>query len=206
MKNTTKSCDGSEINYHVYSFMLKLDISSKAMNVYALIYSFTQGKRGLFYGTQGYIARTLGISVRTVQRAYKTLFSMHLLERQYSEDGMLRGIRAIAPKKLPKNPEKRDTSEKEIVICEPITPEEVESNIPPQPEKYGLVEIIGCEGVALTVRQYLKLRELVAPEVLTLYIHRFQKYLDKCFEEFRPAPRNHYKTIKSWIDEDFSAD
>jgi len=203
MKSTAKNCDFKEINFHIYDFMLKLDISPKVLSVYALIYSFTTGKRGLYYGSQEHLAKTLKISLRTVQRAYRTLFAMRLLERHTNEDG-IKGLRAIAPTKIPKNPEKRKPVKEDMQDYEPITLEDAENKIAPQPEKYGLVEIEGCEEVTLTLRQYSKLRELVSSETLFAYIHRFKKHLDKCLDEFKPAPRNHYKTIKSWIDADFS--
>lgn len=68
-------------NYHIFAFMREMGLTSSALSVYALLYSFTKSEAGLYYGSQNALAEMLGISVRTVQRVYRELLLRGYIER-----------------------------------------------------------------------------------------------------------------------------
>ena len=68
-------------NYHVFEFMRSLGLTGNVLNVYALLYSFTRSQAGLYYGSQETLANMLGISLRTVQRAYRELYRFGYIEK-----------------------------------------------------------------------------------------------------------------------------
>ena len=95
MKNykVTSFAGGSYVK--VYGFMVAdLKLSGSELFTYAMIFSYTKdGKGGLYYGTQKYLAATLGISVRTLQKAIAKLKDKGLVENAVSEDGEYSGLR-----------------------------------------------------------------------------------------------------------------
>ena len=75
-------------NYTVYRFMTgELGLRGAELQVYALIYSFTVTGAGGFSGSRAYIAETVGVSVRTVDRALGELFSRGLIGRRTQKNG-----------------------------------------------------------------------------------------------------------------------
>ena len=95
--------------YHIHRFMYGLGIKGSALILYAALYSFSLGERGLYHGSQKYLAESIGVSVRTVQNALTRLFSLGLIERYETPDGRYKGIRCIEPK-----PEQRRQSQPSI--------------------------------------------------------------------------------------------
>ena len=83
------------IEYHIKDFMNELGLKKSALIVYAALYSFTMGERGLYHGTQKYLAEVLGMSVRGLQNVLKKLFERELIERYVTADGRYRGIRCV---------------------------------------------------------------------------------------------------------------
>ena len=81
--------------YHIHRFMYDLGIKNSALLVYAALYSFTVGERGIFHGSQKYLAESLGISVRTLQNVLKSLFSLGLIENHVTEDEKYTGVRCV---------------------------------------------------------------------------------------------------------------
>ncbi len=74
MKNSTD-------NYSVYGFMTReLLLGGAELQVFAIIYSFQRATGGAFFGSRAYLASTAGISVRTVDRALKSLLSRGLIK------------------------------------------------------------------------------------------------------------------------------
>ena len=201
------------INYHVHDFMFELGLSPNEVLVYALIYSFTKGKTGVYYGSQKYVASVIGISTRTVIRIYKKLFLLKLIEKCESSTVFKKGIRAVLPKTVFANsnpsPNSKTTESLEErplpkISRPPKTAAQIECAIPSGNDKFALIDIPNCDAVALTEHQYRKLRELVGNDVLYAYTRRFQRYLEDRLKTMQPSPRSHYKLIKSWIEEDFS--
>ncbi len=91
-----------KIEYHVKEFMYGLGLRGSALTVYAALYSFSCGERGLYHGSAAYLAEGLSISVRTVRRAYAALLSLGLIERYVSEDGRYSGVRCVEPRAIKK--------------------------------------------------------------------------------------------------------
>lgn len=88
--------------YHIHSFMYNLGLKPAAFLVYATLYSFTIGERGLYHGSQRYLAETLNMTVRSYQNIIKELESKGLIERCESEDGKYKGIRCVSGIKVGK--------------------------------------------------------------------------------------------------------
>ncbi len=200
-----KSHENKHTNFHIQNFMLKLGLSLNEMSVYALIYSFTQGEIGVFYGSQQYVADTLGISRRTVVRIFNKLYREKLIEKYESKEKKVKGVRAL----MPQNDalQEKEEKEEEEILLSPTPPRsvaEIEETLPHRVEKYAPIEIPGCETLSLSAAQYIKLRELVTSDVLYGYARRFDRYMYKRLEKMLPSPRSHYQVIKSWIEKDFS--
>jgi predicted DNA-binding transcriptional regulator len=170
--------------------------------VYAFLYSFTQGKTGVYYGTQKYISNTLNIAMRTVERVLKNLREKGLIENYVSDDGKIKGIRTRMPAQDIEDFEEEEEIMLPKVRKTPKTSNEIEENLPYIEEKFAPIEMPGIETLFLTEKQYEKLRELVPNDVLYGYARRFDRYMLKRVGSVLPAPRSHYKLIKQWIEED----
>ncbi len=92
--------------YHIKEFMYGLGIKNSDLKVYAALYSFTVGDRGLYHGAATYLADSLAISLRTVRRAYSKLSSLGLIERHATSDGRYVGLRCVMSLAEGKKPEK----------------------------------------------------------------------------------------------------
>ena len=69
-------------NYTVCGFMTRaLGLSGAELQVYAVIYSFSRDGIGAFSGSREYLAKTVGFTVRTVERALKALTDKGLVLR-----------------------------------------------------------------------------------------------------------------------------
>lgn len=80
----------SDARFTVYGFMHKMGLSAAERLVYAMLYSYTRGECGMYFGSQAVCARILDLSPRTVARAYKKL--LHLGYAVKAERGGVRGI------------------------------------------------------------------------------------------------------------------
>lgn len=79
-------------NYSVYRFMTqKLGLKGAELQVYAVIYSFSRATGDTFFGSRSYLADTVGVSVRTVDRAIKSLALQGLIT------GQAAGFEAVVP-------------------------------------------------------------------------------------------------------------
>ena len=79
-------------NYSVYRFMTKnLRLRGAELQVYAVIYSFSRATGEAFFGSRSYLAETVGITVRTVDRAMKSLVLQGLIKERES------GCEAVVP-------------------------------------------------------------------------------------------------------------
>ena len=190
-------------NYHVHDFMLRLGLSQNELAVYAIIYSFTKGQIGVFYGSQEYLANLVGVSRRTIIRIYKKLYDKHLIEKINTREENKKGIRAIMPKQKETVDEEEECILPEIKKI-PRTSIEIEEDMPYVEEKFAPIEIPNIETLNISRAQYMKLRELVPPDVLYAYARRFDRYMYKRLEGMLPSPRSHYKVLKRWIEEDYS--
>lgn len=84
-----------EIVYTIKPFMYEIGIKNSTRIVYAILYAFTNGKSGMYYGSRKYLYNTALVCRRTLERALSELFKKGLIEHCESEDGRLRGIRCV---------------------------------------------------------------------------------------------------------------
>lgn len=84
-----------EIVYTIKPFMYEIGIKNSTRIVYAIIYAFTKGKSGMYYGSRKYLYQTALVCRRTLERALSELFKKGLIEHCESEDGQFRGIRCV---------------------------------------------------------------------------------------------------------------
>lgn len=218
MKESTQRTE-----YHIHRFMYGLGIKGSALMVYAALYSFTMGERGLFHGSQKYLADSIGVSVRTVQNALGRLRSLGLIEGCETPDGLYRGIRCIRPEEREEKQasapsdikEEKAISEKvDEPLFEPDLPEsasEQEKNTLAMMRRYERSGDnrrflrFGKEGKArMTEPQYKRLLALLPTEELMPYLMRLENMLTENESLGKKPPHSHYKTLKKWIEEDLA--
>ena len=115
-----------KIEYYTQRFMYDLGIKNNDLKIYAVLYSFTIGERGLFHGSASYLAEGLGISVRTIRRVYNNLFKLGLIEKYTTEDGRYSGIRCTS---LAKVEERRKAEERKRAEAQQKFAEELSARI-----------------------------------------------------------------------------
>lgn len=193
------------MSYCIHSFMSeKMGLGGGELLVFAIIYSFTKGEKGIFYGTQNYLSRVSGTSQSTVKRALA-----RLLEKGYIEKccvGERDGYRAIyiegaedcEDTEAPPNDEENKLPRPSVMRSLDI---DIRSKIKPEKRPKYEFHPVGRRGyVTMTAEQYKRLLKLVTSDVLTAYISRLEKLIeDNGYKTFSP-----YKTIKRWIYEDAS--
>ena len=215
-------------NFHIYDFMNSFGLKKSTRDVFALLYSFTQGEFGLYYGSQITLAQMLGISRRTVQRAYRELRERKLIEKV--RIGKFSGIRCKDISTISLSDEQNKSESEAILETKPANEAQTPSkycsdtnvctNEPKEPSKCGGTidfyknpspkyqpKSFGRLGyVYLTPEQYANLCSLVAVETVDLYIQKFELMLARNRDApslKTPAPHSHYRTIKSWLVKDF---
>ena len=223
-----------KIEYHIKKFMYSLGIKGSALSVYAAIYSFTIGERGLFHGSQKYLAESLGVSVRTIQNAEKKLFSLGLIERYATDDGRYTGVRCVMEKTLPPREDKNEENplpKPDAELSEPRAGEKTPLDLvderlaerrragAPEHEKNTFMMMQRYEksgdnrrfmafgksgGVIMTAPQYRRLLELLPTEELMTYFVKLENMLLENAKIGKKPPHSHYKTLKKWIEEDLS--
>ena len=86
-------------NYSIYRFMTRdLGLRGAELLVFALIYSFTVTV-GEFSGSRAYVAETVGVSERTVDRAMRELTAKGLIERGQRQENLLLYQYTLVPKR-----------------------------------------------------------------------------------------------------------
>ena len=193
--------------FTIYGFMRHLKLTNSEMIVYALLYSYTLGEYGMYYGSQEKIAKSLNLSIRTVARAYRRLYDLGYIIK-VEADGR-HGIRCTVHKDMKTKKEKKAAAQSTEGVCDDINASGDELGVGFIPiacdnPKYNVLEF-GKEGfVHLTQAQYQELRKLVHSDVLMSYFCKLEKFLWEGRNEPIPGPHSHYKTLKKWIHEDLS--
>ena len=87
--------------FTVQSFMVTdLGLSGNDLNVYAIIYGFSQDGESVFKGSRQYLADWCNSTVRGIQKNLNNLMERHLIEQVYhSADNHEVHYRAIVPNK-----------------------------------------------------------------------------------------------------------
>jgi DNA-binding transcriptional regulator YhcF (GntR family) len=81
--------------------MLELSLKKSELILYAIIYAFTKGEAGLFYGSKRHLAYLSALSERTVHRALSSLVEKGYVEK--TEIGKKTGFRIKAIQEMPKD-------------------------------------------------------------------------------------------------------
>lgn len=68
-------------SFSIHSFILNMPLTLCEKFVYALLYSYTMGEHGMYFGTRERLSEQLGLSIRSVARAYKTLLALGYIEK-----------------------------------------------------------------------------------------------------------------------------
>ncbi len=193
------------ISYCIHSFMCEeLGLSGGELLIFAIIYSFTKGELGLYYGTQEYLARSSGLCESSVRRILSSLLSKkYITECSYGER---RGYKTTYPAEPLYCDGTEPCSSTEKIPAEPTDGEKAEFDVRDKSlysvrPKYTYHCFGRYETVRLTKEQYKSLMTLVEPEIFQVYAHKLEALImDKGYRTFSP-----YKTIKKWILEDGSA-
>lgn len=192
------------MSYVVHSFMCEeLMLGGGELLVFAIIYSFTKGEKGMFYGAQGYLAKMSGTSISTVKRALASLLKKGYIEKcaASEHEGYRTAIdeESIYSEKHENEPSNAAEAllRKEVAGKSDIR--EILGNKVKNP-KYKFHPVGRDGSVTMTAEQYKRLLSLVGSEMLTNYIRRLELLMkNKGYKTFSP-----YNTIKKWIHEDAS--
>ena len=84
----------------------ELLLRGSELRLYALLFSFTSGEVGMYYGTKKYLAKALMLSERTVYKAIASLSKRGLIENTFDESCGRSGIRCSYMKESERNVEK----------------------------------------------------------------------------------------------------
>ena len=71
--------------YHIYAFMRNsFNLTSNELTVYAVIFGFSQGGQGCFFGSREYLSACTGANVRTINRVLSSLTEKRLILKKSS--------------------------------------------------------------------------------------------------------------------------
>ena len=188
----------TNINYQIKDFMYqRLGLSGAELNIYAIIYSFSQNDGEGYYGSQNTLALLTGKSVSTVKRALSSLLEKGLIKKEKT------GNRCIYTTGVTRDEEKPDDYE-EYPSQLLLPPEEIFENdltltseliCKPARARWTFLPV-GRRGVlSMTAEQYNALLALIDEQTLTAYINKLEyAVLNKGFRV-----KNTYQTIRKWI-------
>ena len=207
-----KTQNHTNSSYMIHSFMLEnLGLRGSELTIFAIIHSFSKGEKGLYYGTNQFLAEASGLSISTVKRALFRLLSKGYIEELTSrEHRCYRCTEAVTAPRV-------DAEELPEVDTEPMPSNEAEEEIPSINEinergldvrellsdpdvcpKYQFHSVSKEGLVQMTAEQYKRLSSLVSDDKLTAYIRRLESLIKNSGYRTHSA----YKTIKRWVLED----
>lgn len=84
--------------YHIYDEFLKLGLTGRALDVYAIVAQYSQYGQGCYYGGYDSLAKRLGCGTRQIRRIVAELLEKELIEREYivRKDGKYAALRAVS--------------------------------------------------------------------------------------------------------------
>ena len=190
------------IGFQIHPFMTeRLMLGGGELLVFSVIYSFTRGEEGLFFGSLEFIAINCGISVSTVKRALSSLGNMGYIEK--CKIGERTGYRTTVSELCSETDTDSTAPENgaESLLPSPhammergfFAPELLAESV--SDHKYEF-HTVGRSGIVrMTAEQYKRLLALVGSETLASYVRRLEMLIEKKgYKTFNP-----YKTIKKWI-------
>ena len=190
-------------SFLIHRFMAEeLELTGGRLLIYALIYSFSNSKEGLYFGPLDYLSLMSGMSYSSVRRVLGELLDLGYIEKcTIRKKTGYRAAELREPKdedtELPPNEAEKELPtqnymlEREIDVRELIAPPTIKP-------KYVFHSFSKMGLVSMTAEQYQVLLGLVDEDKLTGYIHRIEDMiLNQDCNVHSP-----YKTIKRWIKED----
>ena len=218
MQDKNNSC-----GFFVHNFMIYLNLTSSELLIYALLYSYTKSKEGLYFGSLDYIAARTGVSRKTVDRAINKLLSNGLIKR--CELAGRTGIRAdlSIPERLRKaerasRADEDTTAEKSEEGA--VLPEQQKRRVVPgrflfpdvntgkiydTEPRYKLLEVGKDKVVKMTLEQYDKLKSLIPDIELKRYIDRLASIHIERSGMSDYWRKSDYRILRDWINEDYRA-
>ena len=191
-------------SYTIYGFMCKqLNLRGTELHVFAIIYSFTRGSVGIYYGSQTYLAQMAASSVSSVKRALSSLLEKGYIEKVPS--AIHEGYRTTYEASFeeadiegaPPNEAEEELLPREEMEEKGIDPKDCLAMRTGRPI-YEFHPVSRENFVQMTAQQYKTLLKLVRSEVLNTYIRKLELLMiKKGYRAYNP-----YKTIKKWIYED----
>ena len=199
-----KNAQISNMSYSIHSFMTEaMGLGGGELLIYAIIYSFSKGEKGIFYGSQNYLAKASGLSTSTVKRAMSSLLEKGYIKKtsMAEEEGYsaVMPVGALSDKleaEGPPNDAERTVYEPDSDDYEDSFEYQLGSRVKNPKYKFHPVSKEGL--VFMTAEQYDRLLKLVGQTDLIGYISKLESMMIKQgYRTFSP-----YKTIKKWIFED----
>ena len=184
------------ISYRIQGFMCeKLGLSGCELLIFAIIYSFTKGERGSYYGTLDYLARAGGMSESTVRRSLLSLLEKNYIARCHC--GKRQAYKTTPEADMGESGiEPSESAEKSTL---PPISDVKEFSLPISP-RYTRLKFGAHKSIGLTMEQYKSLLTLVNHETIHFYATKLENLiLEKNYRTFNP-----YRTIKRWILDDNS--
>ena len=198
-----------KINYHIKSFMLEqLQLGGVELLVFAIIHSFTRGEGRLYYGSQDFLARAVGMSVSTVKRVLQRLIEKEYIEKCCISDRS--GYRSTEYCASVEDGEysivAEDTDDDEEDDTYVIEDKEIIDNLGEMDKaflavyhpKYTYHSFLRYGVVCMTAQQYRALRKIIDKDRLDDYM----RHLEHLIMNGSFKTHSAYKTIKRWALED----
>ena len=199
MKKTT-AC-----SYTVHSFMYsELGLRGGELLIFAIIYSFTKGEPGLYWGTQEFLSNISGLSRSTVWRTLTSLSERGYIEKATREEHEgYRSTHAVMQREDEPDEPPND-AEKKLPLPQRMRGYDLKITSfikdGEKRPKYEFHEVGDYGCVSMTAEQYKRLLELLPSETLHAYIRKLELLIMR--EGYRTF--NPYKTIRRWILENAS--
>ncbi len=190
------------MTYCIHRFMLgELGLRGGDLLIFAVIYSFTHGERGSYYGTQKYLSDSTGLARSSVKRSLTALLDKGYIEKFDFEDRIAYKSSAESIKKQSNKKTASDSAEEEYYLPSARRTPTNGDGDPEYPSsgiirpKYNFLSVSRDDCVRMTDKQYEYLLKMVGSEALTCYIRRLELLIqNQGYRTFSP-----YKTIKKWI-------
>ena len=190
-------------SFLIHRFMAEeLKLTGGRLLIYALIYSFSRSKAGLYFGPPDYLSLMSGMSHSSVRRVLGELLDLGYIEKCTIRKKT--GYRAVEVREeedlnadMPPNEAEEELPSQGYMLEREIDVRELIA-APTLKPKYVFHSLSKMGLVSMTAEQYQRLLGLVDEDKLTGYIYRIEDMiLNQGYSVHSP-----YRTIKRWIKED----
>lgn len=193
-----------DFTFVIHTFMLDIGLKKSELVVYALLYSYTRGSVGLFYGAQSTLAEQTRLSLKTISRILKTLRERKLIENVVIDEK--KGIRCCEVSKKDSEGRKPIRRYEQSGYSTEHLLKVLKGELVEMPDNVeNKIVRLFWGSVRMSLEQLHKLATLVSDSDLFMYMTKIMRIQGKNEKyDLGPGPRNHYKLIRKWIKEDFS--